>query len=247
VSAARAAVSLAREEPLTPVQYAMLGLLRAHAAHGYELQRSFAAGSDLGGVVHVEQASLYGALKDLAGRGLIEGAEAREGLRPPRTVYSLSPRGERVLDAWMRTPVERLRQVRLDFLLKVYFARRRGEAAVRALVDEQIATCHRYLADLEARAAELAPRGDLYVRLAQVQLVQEDYAKAAHSLRKALDKGGLVDKGGVELLLGITYFNEKKLDEARSWFARAQGSPATRKQAQSWIEHVDRELDKGDT
>ena len=98
-----------------------------------------------------------------------------------------------------------------------------------------------------ARAAELAPKGELYVRLAQVQLVQEDYTKAAHSLRKALDKGGLADQGGVQLLLGITYFNENKLDEARVWFARAQASPVTRKQAQSWLEHVDREREKGET
>ncbi len=98
-----------------------------------------------------------------------------------------------------------------------------------------------------ARAAELAPKGDLYARLAQIQLVQEEYARAANSLRKALDKGGLVDRGSVELLLGITCFNERKLDEARSWFARAQGSANTRKQAQSWIEHVDRELERGET
>ncbi len=163
MTAARAVVAMVNEEPLTPVQYAILGLLRKHAAHGYELQRSFTEGSDLAGVVHVEQASLYAALKELAGRGLIEGAETREGLRPPRTVYSLSKRGERVLDAWMRTPVERLRQVRLDFLLKVYFARQRSEAIVRALVDAQIATCHRYLADLEARAAEFSPESFGYV------------------------------------------------------------------------------------
>lgn len=163
MTASRSAIALVREEPLTPVQYAILGLLRTQAAHGYELQRSFATGSDLGDVVRVEQASLYGTLKDLAARGLIEGAEVREGLRPPRTVYSLSKRGERVLDAWMRTPVERLRQVRLDFLLKVYFARQRSEAMVRALVDAQVATCHRYLADLEARAAEFSPESFGYV------------------------------------------------------------------------------------
>jgi hypothetical protein len=98
-----------------------------------------------------------------------------------------------------------------------------------------------------ARAAELAPKGDLFVRLAQVQFVQEEYTKAAHSLRKALDKGGLADPGGAQLLLGITYFNDERLDEARTWFARAQGSPTTRKQARTWLEHVEREREKGDT
>ncbi|MGE0227346.1 MAG: PadR family transcriptional regulator [Dehalococcoidia bacterium] len=165
---------LVRDEPLTPVQYAVLGLLRRQAAHGYELQRSFGEGGDLAGVVHVEQASLYSALKDLAARGLIEGTETREGLRPPRTVYGLSSRGERLLEMWMRQPVDRLRQVRLDFLLKVYFARQRSDAVVRALVDAQIATCHRYLADLEEQAADLSPESFAY-------LVTESRTSAARS------------------------------------------------------------------
>src|SRR5262245_45201670 len=105
MSARRAQVAMDQEEPLSPVQYAIRGLLHGQPAHGYELQRSFTEGSDLAGVVHLEQASLYAALKDLAGRGLIDGTETREGLRPPRTVYALSKRGERLLDAWMRTPV----------------------------------------------------------------------------------------------------------------------------------------------
>jgi DNA-binding PadR family transcriptional regulator len=163
-AARRAALTaIPREEPLTPVQYAMLGLLHKQPSHGYQLQRSFTEGSDLEGVVHLEQASMYAALKDLASRELIVGSETREGTRPPRTVYALTDRGKRALDAWLKTPVERLRQVRLDFLLKVYFARQRSEAAVRGLVDAQIATCHRYLADLEARAAELAPESFAYL------------------------------------------------------------------------------------
>lgn len=163
MTARRAAALTAEGAPLTPVQYAILGLLHEQAAHGYELQRSFLEGSDLAGVVHLEQPSLYAALKDLAGRQLIEGTETREGLRPPRTVYSLTKEGRHVLDGWLRTPVERLRQVRLDFLLKVYFARQRSEAAVRSLVDAQVSTCHRYLADLEEQAAALNPESFAYV------------------------------------------------------------------------------------
>jgi PadR family transcriptional regulator AphA len=174
MTARRAAAPVAHDVALTPVQYAILGLLREHAAHGYELQRSFSEGSDLAGVVHLEQASLYAGLKELANQQLIEGTETREGLRPPRTVYGLTADGRRVLDAWLRTPVERLRQVRLDFLLKVYFARQRSEASVRTLVDAQIATCHRYLADLEAHASELGPESFAY-------LVTESRKSAARS------------------------------------------------------------------
>jgi tetratricopeptide (TPR) repeat protein len=93
-----------------------------------------------------------------------------------------------------------------------------------------------------ARAAELAPTGDLYVHLAQIHLLDEDWQKAAAVLRKALAKGGLSNPGTAQLMLGIAYYNEHQLQEARSWFAQAQRSGATREQAENWIEHVDREI-----
>ncbi|MSQ42306.1 MAG: hypothetical protein EXR65_04645, partial [Dehalococcoidia bacterium] len=73
--------------------------------------------------------------------------------------YTLTAAGEALLDRWLAAPVYRLREVRLDFLLKAFFAQRRGLAPVRALVDAQIAACESYLASLAATTAELAPDG----------------------------------------------------------------------------------------
>ncbi len=146
----------ARSVDLSPPQYAMLGLLHERPAHGYELQRAFAADGDLSDVAGIGQPALYAALKELVARGLIAGREGREGARPLRTTYQPTAEGARLLLGWVRTPVKRLRQVRLDFLLKVYFARRRGPRVVRALVDAQIRVCHDYLAQLEERAAVLS-------------------------------------------------------------------------------------------
>jgi tetratricopeptide (TPR) repeat protein len=94
-----------------------------------------------------------------------------------------------------------------------------------------------------ARAAELVAKGELYVRLAQIQMLQEEWGEAAATLRKALAKGGLREPAQVQLLLGIAYYNERDLREARTWFAHAQQSGATREQAQTWLEHIDREID----
>jgi tetratricopeptide (TPR) repeat protein len=93
-----------------------------------------------------------------------------------------------------------------------------------------------------ARAAELAPKGHLYVRLAQVHMLLEDWKAAAAALNRGLAKGGLPDASAAELMLGITYFNLRELEQARTWFARAQRSGTRRDQARTWIEHVDREL-----
>ena len=96
-----------------------------------------------------------------------------------------------------------------------------------------------------SRAAELAAKGDLYVRLAQIHLMQEEWNEAVDALQKGLAKGGLGDPGTAQLLLGIAYYNEHNLREARSWFAHAQQSTATRQQAETWLEHIDRELGGG--
>ena len=165
MTARRAPLEVVRDDrpELTPVQYAILGLLHEQPAHGYELQRSFSTDGPLVDVAQVEQPTLYAALKELAARGLIAGTEAREGARPPRTVYALTTEGERLLTAWLREPVQRLRQVRLDFLLKVYFARRRGDRIVRTLVDAQIRACHDYLAALEEHASTRSPDDFAYL------------------------------------------------------------------------------------
>jgi len=158
VSTARVRIAEFDDTPgtVTPAQYAVLGLLREAPAHGYQLQRHFSPDGDLGIVLPIEQASLYGTLKDLAARGLIRGVERREGLRPPRTEYELTEVGVRALDRWLKEPVDRLRRVRVDFLLKVYFTRGHGRRALRALVDAQIAACEAYLAHLDERAANLS-------------------------------------------------------------------------------------------
>jgi tetratricopeptide (TPR) repeat protein len=94
-----------------------------------------------------------------------------------------------------------------------------------------------------ARAAGLAEEGDLYVRLAQIQLSQERWQEAVTTLQQALAKGGLDDPGTARLLLGIAYYNEHKLREARASFVLAQQSGGAREPARSWIEHLDREVE----
>jgi PadR family transcriptional regulator, regulatory protein AphA len=52
---------------------------------------------------------------------------------------------------WVRSPVSVPRQIRQEFLTKLYFARREGAQAYAALVQAQRAATHGWLADLEAR------------------------------------------------------------------------------------------------
>ena len=64
------------------------------------------------------------------------------------------------------------------------------------------------------RASELAESGDLYVRLAQVHVQLESWQRAGDALEKAIDKGKLGNPANAELLLGIAYYSERKLERS---------------------------------
>lgn len=133
---------------LLPGEYAILGLLLEGPMHGYEMARHF-DGHELVTVCPIEQSSLYTYLRNVEGRGLVSWEESRVGARPPRKIYALTADGEEAIRRWLDAPVLRIREVRLDFLLKLYFLHRMDPEAERELLDLQIDVCRDYLATLD--------------------------------------------------------------------------------------------------
>jgi PadR family transcriptional regulator AphA len=137
-----------------PAEYALLGLLWDGPRHGYELHRAFAADQELGTICRLEQSQLYAFLKKLEHLGYLEGTlEPQEG-RPPRRMLGLTRAGRQVFRQWVEAPAPRPREVRLLFLLKLYFARAFGPAAVLTLITRQIEACQVFLQKLQG-----APEG----------------------------------------------------------------------------------------
>lgn len=132
-----------------PGEYALLGLLWDAPRHGYELHRAFAADQELGTVCRLEQSQLYAFLKKLEHLGYLEGyLEPQEG-RPPRRVLRITDTGRQVFRRWIEAPVPRPREVRLQFLLKLYFARQFGHDLVLHLITRQIEACQTFLKQID--------------------------------------------------------------------------------------------------
>lgn len=91
-----------------------------------------------------------------------------------------------------------------------------------------------------SEAAKLSPKGDLYVRLAQVHLEDENWSEARAALDAAIAKGGLRNPGNAYLLLGICNYNEDRLHSARTAFDQALRDEETASSAERWLEYVDR-------
>jgi tetratricopeptide (TPR) repeat protein len=95
------------------------------------------------------------------------------------------------------------------------------------------------------RAASLAENGDLYVRLGQVYIQREEWAKASAALRNALEKGELDNACGSQVLLGITSYSLGKKGDARDWFQRARRDEECEEQSARWLQHLERESQQG--
>lgn len=132
------------ERELFPGEYSALGLLAEEPLHGYELARRWAV-SPIARIAPAEQSVVYGYLRNLEARALLEWEDVRVGKRPPRRIYALNEDGWSLLRAWLHTPVERMREVRLDLLLKLYFLERLDPRGIEPLLAEQVAICERYV------------------------------------------------------------------------------------------------------
>ena len=137
------------DRTLLPGEYAVLCVLALRPMHGYEML-SFLSGEGLDAVCPVEQSTLYTYLRNVESRGLVSWTEARVGLRPPRKTYELTATGRELIDDWLRLPVERMREVRLEFLLKLYFLDVLDHGAVAGLLADQIRFCEGYLLMVQA-------------------------------------------------------------------------------------------------
>ncbi len=121
------------EDILGAAEYALLGLLAERPAHGYELSKTFSGEGDLSSVCRLGLSQLYADLNKLESLGLV--AEAADPSRAGKKVYSLADSGRRQLEQWLARPVSGASWLRVDFMAKLYFARRRGSQ--RVLIAEQ--------------------------------------------------------------------------------------------------------------
>lgn len=96
-------------------------------------------------------------------------------------------------------------------------------------------------------AAGRASNGELYYRLGQVLLADEQYAAAQAALENAVNRGGMDrdDTGDAWLLLGTARFNQAGPESTAIWasarraFVSAQRYENVRRRASQWVEYID--------
>jgi PadR family transcriptional regulator AphA len=133
-----------------PAEYAILGLLESQPMHGYEMFQQFKSGA-MGQIVHLEMSQMYAFLKKLERLEYIEAQLEIQGSRPPRKIFHLTTKGRQAFFQWLKEPVERPREIRILFLIKLYFVQQLLPKEIEPLIDQQIVACQNFLNHLESQ------------------------------------------------------------------------------------------------
>jgi PadR family transcriptional regulator, regulatory protein AphA len=136
---------------LTQTSYVVLGLVaRAGEATPYDLKQIVAA--TVGGFFSIPHSQLYAEPERLARAGYLKERRERTGRR--RKHYTLTEKGGKALDEWLRTPTEELYELRDPGLLKLAFG---GDP--KALASAQLAAHEARLEELRGIARILETAG----------------------------------------------------------------------------------------
>ena len=108
------------EQPsLSVPEWLVLAILSQQPMHGFAVAQLTAPDGELGRVWHIPKAVIYRAIGRLAEPGLIAPEGTEPGLGPQRTVYAATPAGAAAAQRWLQTPVEHVRDIRSQLLLKL--------------------------------------------------------------------------------------------------------------------------------
>lgn len=119
--------------------FPVLGVLCQGPSHGYDLCRELR--DRLGEVWGMRTSHIYALLAGLEKDGLVRHGLVRQETRPAKKVFSITDEGRLVFLEWLRSPVMNVRDLRLEFLAKLHFARFDSPTVVADLIANQLSVC----------------------------------------------------------------------------------------------------------
>ena len=141
---------------LSLTEYAVLGVLAENPAHGFAVSKVLAPEGPVGRVLTVRRPLTYRALDRLVEAGLATAVHTEPGdAGPERIIHRITPTGKRRLKRWLAEPVQHIRDMRIEFQLKLTLLNRSRQSPL-ALVQAQRVVLQPTLAALEG-ASEQPP------------------------------------------------------------------------------------------
>jgi PadR family transcriptional regulator AphA len=164
----------------------ILGMLRIKPMSGYEIKQAVDQSTRFFWAASYGQ--IYPELRRLEREGLIEGEPSPRGARR-RNVYTLTPKGEEVLLAWLQEPPAPP-EVRFEGLLKLFFLRddeRETALAQLQSMRRQNSAALGRLVEIEPAARELPQGSQLLVLRSGIAALQAVEGWLEHAERRLTD------------------------------------------------------------
>lgn len=95
-----------------------------------------------------------------------------------------------------------------------------------------------------AEAADKSDKGELYCRLGNVYLDNDQFKQAIKANREGLKRGGVKRPDNCRLILGMAYFNTKQYKSAGKAFKEAAKDKRSKKYADQWVKYMNNEIER---
>ena len=167
-------------------EYALLGFLYEGPNHGYNLHQQLL--TELGYVWHVSQSQTYNILKRLEARGYVSSTTQEQEKLPPRQLLRITKAGRRRFEEWLHKPSgSSVRAIRLEFITRLYFARKLFPNTLRTIIKAQFAEINATITQLDLNRRAIPPeqtfnRLSLELRIQQLRSVRDWVTKCDKTL-----------------------------------------------------------------
>ena len=139
------------------LEYVLLGLLDRQPMHGYDLYKEITSQREIALVWSIKQSQLYAILDKLEARGLLSSDLIPGEAHPDRKEFQPTAEGHKAFLNWMQSPVHHGRDMRQEFLARLYFALQNGQEYASELLGQQRMVCLSWKSRLERQFQ--APEG----------------------------------------------------------------------------------------
>ncbi|HEY0518180.1 MAG TPA: hypothetical protein VGC84_01715 [Ilumatobacteraceae bacterium] len=166
------AVGRTNEQQLLLGEWACLGIIYPAPAHGFAIAARLKPDGAVGRVWSISRPLTYRCLDQLTSRGYIHAVGQEPGIAGGnRTMLAATRTGRAQLRKWLQTPVEHLRDLRSELLLKVIIADR-CDIDINSMLEQQHAR-------IEQLAGAIASKVDDGARADVVELWRNESSQAA--------------------------------------------------------------------
>lgn len=125
-------------DELSLSDWVVLAVVAEGPTHGWPVVRILRADGAIGRIWTVARPIVYRSLTTLTTAGYVEPCGEVPGVRgPQRTLVRVTRRGRAALNRWLAAPVEHVRDVRSEFLVKLALLDRAGKPALPLITKQR--------------------------------------------------------------------------------------------------------------